>query len=135
MIRWKRSLMKYILKNNLINKEKKMELNNYFTQFVALSGTAALITAFINILKTMTIIKDGQAHIVSAFLNLIALVTLIYLNLFSPSTDINDLDRQAAQLANVLLVVFAYITQLGISKLTHVVLKNTPIIGKTYSNG
>ena len=110
-----------------------MELSSLLIQFTTLSGTAALIAVIINILKWLSIVKDGQAPRYSAALNLLALAALISLKLYSPAMDVEALDVQAAVLAEVLLVFFGYITQLGISKLSHIILRNMPIVG-TSSN-
>jgi len=110
-----------------------MEITSIFTQFAALSGVSALIAAVINILKTLSIVKDGEAQIYSLLLNFLALAGLIGLNLFSPQTDIAALDIQAEKLAELLLIVFAYTTQLGISKLSHKIFKSAPFIGKSYT--
>ena len=45
----------------------------------------------------------------SLVLNFFALTGLIVLNLFSPAADVTALDSQAAQLAELLLIVFAYL--------------------------
>ena len=108
-----------------------MDINSLLIQFTALSGTAALIAVVINILKSFSIVKDGQAPIYSAVLNMFALGGLIALNIFSPLTDVKVVDAQVAGLAETLVVVFGYITQLGISKLSHKILRTIPIIGKS----
>jgi len=109
-----------------------MEITSIFTQFTALSGVAALIAAVINILKSLSIVKEGEAPMYSLVLNFFALAGLIVLNLFSPAADVTALDSQAAQLAELLLIVFAYTAQLGVSKLSHKIFKATPIIGKSF---
>ncbi|NPV85994.1 MAG: hypothetical protein HPY45_08310 [Anaerolineae bacterium] len=110
-----------------------MDLNSLLTQWGALAGFAALIAAIINILKTAGLVKDGQAQAWSAALNLIGLAVLLFLNVYQPAVDIVFLDKQAGQIANVLLVVFGYIVQLGGAKLAHSILLGLPIIGKSYS--
>lgn len=110
-----------------------MELGSFFTQFASLSGVAALIAAIINILKSLSIVKDGEAQVYSLVLNFLALAGLIGINVFSPMTDVAALDNYAAQLAELLLIIFAFTVQLGVSKLAHQIYKPIPIIGKSFT--
>jgi hypothetical protein len=50
-----------------------------------------------------------------------------------PDVDIAALDSQAAQIAVLLAVVAAYISEMGLSKLTHKLLSGVPAIGKSFS--
>lgn len=110
-----------------------MDYNVLLTEFGSLVGFAALIAALINILKTAGIIQDGQAQTYSAAFNLVGLGVLLYLHVFQPGLDIAGLDTQAGQIANVLLVVFGYIVQLGSAKLVHTLLTGVPVVGKSFS--
>ena len=110
-----------------------MDFNNLVIQFGTLAGFAALVAAIINILKSAGLVKDGQAQTYSAILNLVGLAGLLSLQVFRPQADVTYLDGQAAQIANVLLVVSGYVVQLGGAKLMHLILTGMPLVGKSYS--
>jgi hypothetical protein len=102
-------------------------------QFGALAGVSGLIAAFVNICKSIGWVKDGKAPTWSAGLSLLALATLFALGVFRPDVDIKGLDQQAANLANFSLVLFGYISQLGLAKLSHNALKGLPVVGKSHT--
>jgi hypothetical protein len=103
------------------------------TQWGALAGVAGAIAMVINILKLFNLVKDGQAQTWSAALNLGALVLFLALKIYNPALDLIFLDAQIAQVVAIGLVILGYLSQLGVSKLTHIVVKRTPVIGTTYS--
>ncbi len=109
------------------------ELTVLVNQWASLVGFAALISVVVNVLKTKGIIKDGQATAWVAGINLVGLVVMFIVQMVAPDVNIVFLDEQAGQIANLLLVVFSYITQLFGSKLTHELIKGVPIIGKSFS--
>jgi hypothetical protein len=110
-----------------------MDFNALFVQFSTLAGFAGLVAVVINIFKSFGWVQDGQAQSYSAALNLVGMGVLLYLNVFQPQADVKFLDAQAGQIATVLIAVMGYVVQLGGAKLTHIVLKGTPVIGKTNS--
>jgi hypothetical protein len=109
-----------------------MDFNSLVAQFGALAGFAALVAAIINILKSAGLVKPGQAQTYSAILNLVGLIVLLSLKIFQPQADVAYLDGQAAQIANVLIVVAGYVVQLGGAKLMHLLLTGTPVVGKSF---
>jgi hypothetical protein len=110
-----------------------VDFNALLSQFGTLAGFAALVAVVINLMKAAGFIQDGQAQTWSAAFNLLGLAALLYLRVFQPQADITYLDTQAAQIANILLIVGGYIIQLGGSKLTHILLSGTPLIGKSFT--
>ena len=111
-----------------------MEITQIVLQFSTLGGCAAMIAALINLLKWLSLIKDGEAPQYSAAFNLIALGIFITLNLVRIPIDFARLDAQAAAIANVMMLILSYIMQLGVSKLSHFVLRDTPIFGSRAKN-
>lgn len=103
-------------------------------QWGTLLGFAALIAVLINILKLAGVVKDDTAHIWSAALNLAGLVALFLARFFAPDLDVPGLDQQAAEFANVMTVIVAYISQLLSSKLTHYAIKGVPFFGVSNSH-
>ena len=110
-----------------------MAMEELLAQWAALVGIAALISVLINVLKLAGVVKDGDAPTWSAGLNLAGLVGLLLLKIFRPEIDLAAIDRQAAALAEVSIVLIGYITQLLSSKLTHLAIKQVPVIGASYS--
>jgi hypothetical protein len=94
-----------------------------------LLGAAAIITVIVNILKLTPLVKDGTADKWSAGLNLLGLVSLFVVKLFWPEVDIQLIDAELSELANVLMVVLTYVLQLGGSKFFYTILRGLPIIG------
>ncbi len=110
-----------------------MVLMDLVNQWSALLGIAALIAAIINILKSVGIVKDGYAGIWSLALNLLGLILLFVVRVFHPSFDVSLLDSNAAQLANVLVVAFGFLVQIGFSKVAYLIVKGLPLIGKSFT--
>ncbi len=110
-----------------------MELQELFTGWTSLVGFAALIAVLINILKLAGVVKDGTAQTWSAGFNLAGLMVLFVLRVFHPELDLSGFDRQAGALAEVAMVLIGYITQLFSSRLTHLALKNVPLVGKSFT--
>lgn len=73
----------------------------------------------IDVLKYVGVVNDGTAGKWSAVFQLIALVVVAVLLRFYPTFDIHSLDNQLLELAKVLGMVFAYITQLIGAKAVH----------------
>ena len=110
-----------------------MEFEGLLTQWMSLVGIAALIAVVINLLKQAGVVKDGQAQTWSAGLNLVVLILLFLFNIFKPDIDIGEVDKQAAALAEVAVVVIGYVAQLLAAKATHAAVKHVPLIGTSYS--
>lgn len=110
-----------------------MDINTLVAQLVALAGVGTLIAVLVNLGKQVGIVKDGQAPIASTALNLAALVGLFLLKVFKPETDPTQLDAVAAQVAQLLTLVFGLFVQLGGAKLGHELLKGVPVVGKSFS--
>jgi hypothetical protein len=102
-------------------------------EFAGLMGFAALVAVVINILKTFKVIGDGAATKWSTGLNLAGLVALMVYRFFQPETPVTGIDSSLASIANILTVVLAFVVQLGTSKVSHLALKGTPLIGKSYT--
>jgi len=103
-------------------------------QWGTLLGFAAVIAVVINLLKLAGVVKDDTAQTWSAALNLAGLAGLLLVKMFQPDLDVPGLDQQAAEFANVLTVIVAYISQLLGSKLTHYAIKGVPFFGVSNSH-
>ena len=103
-------------------------------QWGSLLGFAAVIAVVINLLKLAGVVKDDTAQIWSAALNLAGLAGLLLVKVFQPEVDIPGLDQQAAEFANVMTVMVAYISQLLSSKVTHYAIRGIPFFGVSNSH-
>jgi len=110
-----------------------IDLPSLLTQFMALAGVGALVALVVNILKTAGVVKDGDAPTWATGLNLAGLVLLFFLKVFAPAADIGQLDGLAATIAQIGVLVLGLITQLLGSKLGHIAVRGTWVIGKSYS--
>lgn len=109
-------------------------MDSLLVQWGTLVGVAALIAVIINVLKLAGVIQDGTAQNWSAGLNLVGLVILFVLKIVRPDIDVEEIDKQAGALAEVAVVLIGYISQLLTSKLTHIAIRDVPIIGTSYSS-
>ena len=110
-----------------------MDLPSLLAQFMALAGVGALVALVVNILKTAGVVKDGDAPTWATGLNLAGLALLFFLKVFAPAADIGHLDGLAATIAQIGVLVLGLLTQLLGSKLGHVAVRGTWVIGKSYS--
>ncbi len=104
------------------------------TQLGTLAGFAALVSVIINVLKVVGVVKDGTAPIWAVGANLIGLITLIVIGFVKPDMDLTGIDAQFGQLAQILLMSLSFVVQVASSKFTHAMLKNVPLIGKSFSS-
>lgn len=107
--------------------------NLLFVVIPTLVGVAALITVLINVLKTAGVVKDSTSVQWSAGLNLAAIVILVLLKIFKPDLTYDFIDKTAGQVANILIVITAYVFQIILSGKTQDVLRGIPVIGKSLS--
>jgi hypothetical protein len=110
------------------------DLSGLVTGFLSLAGAAGLIAALVNAGKAAGLVQDGKAGMWSLGLNLVGLVTLYIVGLVKPDFDIGQADAVAGSLAQILTLVLALLSQLGISKLAHLSIKGLPLIGTSYSS-
>lgn len=107
--------------------------NMLFVVLPTLIGVAALVTVVTNVLKTTGVIADGNATAWAAGLNLVGIVALILLKIFKPDWTFDFIDATAGKIANILMVLSAYVFQIVLSGKVHDALKGIPVIGKSYT--
>lgn len=108
-------------------------LVQYFQGFVALAGVATLLAVIVNIGKALGWVKDGHAPTWAILLNLITFASFVLTRLFVPEIDIAGADATAAELANILSAVFAFVVQLGVSKGANAIVRGAPLVGYSHS--
>lgn len=102
-------------------------------QFATLAGVAALIASLVNVAKTLGL-PDGSAPKASAVLSLLAFAALVGFKIFKPEIDVEGLDKQAADLAVLVLYVLGFVSQLGLPAKFHNFLSGSsvPFIGYSH---
>lgn len=98
---------------------------------VTLVGLQLLLSFVIDVGKYVGLVDDGTAGKWSAAFNLLTLIGVAVWLKFFPSVDIHAIDSQLAELAKVLIYVFAYVTQLIGTKRAHAVIGFASFSGKT----
>jgi hypothetical protein len=106
-----------------------------FMQFLTLAGFGALLAAVINVLKWAKVVKDETAGAWLAGLSLVTIAFLVYMKIFQPQIAIDFLDSQAAVIAQILILILGYVTQLFSGFASHKLFSTLriPLIGKSYS--
>jgi hypothetical protein len=109
-------------------------LTNFLLVIVpTLIGVAFLVTVITNILKTVGVISDGNATQWSAGLNLVGIIVLILLRMFKPDWTFEFIDASAGKIANILMILSAYVFQIILSNKIHDGLRGIPVIGKSFT--
>ena len=116
-----------------VRRKTQVEIvSQLLAQLATLSGVAALIAVVINFGKLFGVVKDGDAPMWSAGLNLAALVLLFFAVHIFKIPNITGLDALATIIAQFGALVLQFLGQIGISRLTHFLLKGVPAVGASY---
>jgi len=108
-------------------------INDIFGIFAALIGFPAFLAACINIGKTWFGLKDSLAPQLVLWATLVAFVGC-GIALFMGKLDVVQvIDIQLGYVGAFLLTFSAFVTELGLAKFWHFVLRGTPLIGKSYT--
>lgn len=107
-------------------------MNDLMTQYHSLVGVGILVGAVVNILKSAGVVKDGKARTWSTGINLIAVVGIFGAE--QMGIDLKLYDTQAGQLGMLVNTAVGLVVQLVGSQVGHIVLKGTPLVGKSHSS-
>jgi len=110
-----------------------MDISQLIQIVLGLGGVGAVISALVNVGKTLKWIKDGQAQNWVTGGNLLVMIGVFVLTLLGKTDVIQVIDPAAGTIAQIITLVFGLVIQLLSSKLTHFALKGTAIVGKSYS--
>ena len=102
-------------------------------QFAALTGFAALIAVIVNILKFFNIVKEDEAKLWVMGLNVLGILVMYGFRIFYPAYDFATLDPLMLEIATVSSFILAFLVQIGMSTLTHLLIRGTPVIGTSFS--
>lgn len=86
---------------------------------VSLVGLQLAVAFLVDVLKYAGVVDDGTAGKWSAGFNLLTLAGVAFWMKFYPTFDIHSLDNQIGELAKLLGLIFAYITQMIGAKAVH----------------
>lgn len=100
-----------------------LSLDQLYAVVASLVGLQLLISFLIDVLKWAGVIDAGMSGRWSAAINLVTLIGVALWLKFLPTVDIHVVDNQILELAKVLGIVFAYITQIIGTKAVHQVRK------------
>lgn len=89
-----------------------LSLDQITTVAVSLVGLQLLCSFLVDVLKWAGVVNDGTSGKWSAALNLVTLTGVAVWTKFFPTFDLQALDNQLLELGKVLVMVFAYITQI-----------------------
>jgi hypothetical protein len=110
-----------------------LTLEQLYVVAASLVGLQLFLSFLIDVLKYAGVVNAGTAGKWSAVFNLVTLIGVaVYLKFF-PTFDIVAVDNQLLELAKVLGLIFAYITQIIGTKAVHQVAANynvTPTFAK-----
>ena len=104
-------------------------MDQIFNDYGALLGVAALITVLINAGKRFGLIPDGEAQKWNLLGNVVGFAVFAFSSNIFPEFDWANADAIAANVVELLEVVFILMSQFGISKLLHFGAKDIPVIG------
>lgn len=111
-----------------------IDLSKILTTFESLTGVAIFITALVNALKKVGLVKDGQAASWSAGLNLLFLTGLIVLQVIGKASLVPAIDYQAGVIAGIITTMIGLVYQIFLSQKTHnSVLAGLPVVGTSQS--
>ncbi len=110
-----------------------MNLNEIANIVALLIGFPAFLSAALNLGKYFNWIKDGQAPTIILWANLVAFVA-VSVAVYTGNLDlVGSVDNQLDTFAKFLVAFTTFVAELGLTKVAHVSLKGTPVIGHSFS--
>jgi hypothetical protein len=110
---------------NLLAHRRRNKMDSLFIQFGGLLGFAALVSMVIDAFKRLGWVQDGTSQNWSLGMNLGGFILFVILRLWKP--DYIALDSTLSVVAGIGASIIALIAQLVASKVTHIVLTDTPL--------
>lgn len=107
--------------------------NNIVLEVTALVGFAAFVSLLINVLKFFGVVKDGTSDKWVAGFNLAGILALFTARLFIPDWNPLPVDNILLEIATVGGYILTYVIMIYGSRFTYGVVKNIPLIGKSFS--
>lgn len=98
-----------------------LTLDELYVVAASLIGLQLFLSFLIDVLKYVGVVNEGTSGYWSAGFNLVTLIGVAFWLKLFPTFDIHAVDSQLLELAKVLSLVFAYITQIIGTKAVHTV--------------
>jgi hypothetical protein len=108
-------------------------INDVFGIFAALIGFPAFLAACINVGKAWFGLSDGLAPKIVLWATLTAFVGCGIALFMGKLEVVRAIDLQLGYAGTFLLTFSAFVTELGLAKGYHAILRGTPVIGKSYT--
>lgn len=102
-------------------------INELFALIAPYAGFAALVAVLVQLGKQYKVIADGDAGKISAVLNLAGGVAVYALSKFAVGFDFATADTVFGELSQILTAVFAFVAQVGGSKVFYLLLKSAGV--------
>ena len=96
-----------------------LTLDELYVVAASLVGLQLFLSFLVDVLKYVGVVNEGTSGYWSAGFNLITLIGVAFWLKLFPTFDIHAVDSQLFDLAKVLSLVFAYITQIIGTKAVH----------------
>jgi len=110
-----------------------MDITQLVTIVLAAGGFGALVSAIVNVLKTVKLVQDGQAPTWITGLNLLGVIALYVASALKLPFDLEIVNQQMGIVAQFLVAMGQLIVAFGGSKLFYSVARGAPLIGKSRS--
>lgn len=102
-------------------------INDLFSLVAPYAGFAALVAVLVQLGKQYKLVADGDAGKISAALNLAGGVAVYALSKFAVGFDFATADTVFGELSQILTAVFAFVAQVGGSKVFYLILKSAGV--------
>ena len=103
-------------------------INDLFSLIAPYAGFAALVAVLVQLGKQYGLVADGDAGKWSAALNLLGGVVVYAVSKFVVGFDFIGADNVLGEVANILTAVFAFVAQVGGSKVFYLILKSAGVV-------
>ena len=106
---------------------------NQLVVILAVGGFGALVSAGVNVLKVLGLVRDGDAPTWITGFDLLGVVALYVATAFKLPFDLEIIGPQMDIVAQFLVALGQLIIAFGGSKLFYAVARGAPLIGKSHS--
>ncbi len=110
-----------------------MDVQSLLTVLFSMSGFGALVSALVNLLKSVGVVKDSQAQTWVCGLNLLGVLGLYALGISGAAFDLAQADSTLNLLAQFLVAAGQLLLALGGSKLFYGAVRGAAWVGKSFS--
>jgi hypothetical protein len=110
-----------------------MDITQLVVIVLAVGGFGALVSAGVNVLKVMGLVKDGDASTWITGFDLLGVIALYVATAFKLPFGLEIIGQQMGVIATFLIALGQLIVAFGGSKLFYSMARGVPLIGKSHS--